>query len=133
MMVRKLILSGTVALVLTGCFNTTENQNPVGSSPVFKKVSSSQSQITFSNTVDENYRHNYFDTFAYVYNGAGVATGDINNDGLMDIYFTGNEVPNKLYLNTGGMKFKDITESAGVGGGTGWDNGVTFIDINNDG
>lgn len=101
--------------------------------PIFKKIDPSQSGILFSNNVEENYQRNYFDTFAYVYNGAGVATGDINNDGLMDIYFAGNEVPNKLYLNTGGMKFKDITESAGVAGGPGWDNGVTFIDINSDG
>jgi hypothetical protein len=68
-----------------------------------------------------------------VYNGAGVAVGDINNDGLQDIYFAGNEVPNRLYLNQGGMKFKDITQSAGVDGGAGWDNGVTMVDINNDG
>jgi len=64
MIVRKLILISAVALGLTGCFNSTENQKPVLSSPVFKKVSSSQSQITFNNVVDENYRHNYFDTFA---------------------------------------------------------------------
>ncbi len=100
---------------------------------VFHKVASSKSGITFNNTVDENYTRNYFDTFAYVYNGGGVATGDINNDGLMDIYFTGNEVPNKLYLNEGNMKFKDITDAAGVDGGLGWDNGVTMADVNNDG
>ena len=99
----------------------------------FQKNHPLQSGITFNNHVDENYQRNYFDTFAYVYNGGGVATGDINNDGLMDIYFTGNEVPNKLYLNVGGMKFKDITLSAGVDGGKGWDNGVTIVDINNDG
>src|SRR5215203_3645527 len=99
----------------------------------FQKVSSKQSGITFINAVDENYDKNYFDKFAYVYNGAGVAVGDINNDGLQDIYFTGNEVPNRLYLNEGGMKFKAITASAGVDGGKGWDNGVTMVDINNDG
>src|SRR5215216_6351895 len=99
---------------------------------VFKKIPSSQSGITFNNLVDENYQRNYFDSFAYVYNGAGVAIGDVNNDGLQDIYFTGNEVPNKLYLNQGGMKFKDITASADVDGGNGWDNGVTMVDINND-
>lgn len=101
--------------------------------PVFKKLASSETGISFSNRVDENYQKNYFDTFAYVYNGAGVATGDFNNDGLMDIYFTGNEVANKLYLNKGGMKFSDISQSAGVEGTSGWDNGVTLVDINNDG
>jgi hypothetical protein len=96
-------------------------------------VASSSSGIAFNNTVDENYQKNYFDSFAYVYNGAGVATGDFNNDGLMDIYFTGNEVSNKLYINQGGLKFKDITEFAGVAGCKGWKNGVTLVDINNDG
>jgi len=117
------------------CSNNNNDQTQPTSlvTPIFKKISSAQSGITFSNVVDENYDKNYFDRFAYVYNGAGVAVGDINNDGLQDIYFTGNEVPNKLYLNLGGMKFKDITESAGVDGGKGWDNGVTMVDINNDG
>src|SRR3954469_6839547 len=118
-------------LLLVSCNNKKEAS--ASESPVFKKISSQQSGITFNNVVDENYDKNYFDRFAYVYNGAGVAVADINNDGLQDIYFTGNEVPNKLYLNLGGMKFKDITESAGVEGGKGWDNGVTMVDINNDG
>src|SRR5436305_50910 len=124
-------LSGVATcFFLLGCNNKKETAS---SEPVFKRIPSQQSGITFANQVDENYDKNYFDRFAYVYNGAGVAVGDINNDGLQDIYFTGNEVPNKLYLNLGGMKFKDITESAGVDGGKGWDNGVTMVDINNDG
>jgi len=125
-------------LVLAFCVSCRDTSDKpedgkVSIGPIFNKIDPSESGILFSNNVEENYQRNYFDTFAYVYNGAGVATGDINNDGLMDIYFTGNEVSNKLYLNTGAMKFKDITESAGVGGGAGWDNGVTFIDINSDG
>jgi hypothetical protein len=75
----------------------------------------------------------FFDVFAYVYNGGGVAVGDINNDGLPDLYFTGNEVPNKLYLNEGNLKFRDITESAAVQGNGKWNNGVTMVDINADG
>ena len=117
-------------LIVTSCRS---NNNEAVAPVHFKKISSKQSGITFINAVDENYDKNYFDKFAYVYNGAGVAVGDINNDGLQDIYFTGNEVQNKLYLNDGGMKFKDITTSAGVDGGKGWDNGVTMVDINNDG
>jgi len=99
---------------------------------VFKKINSTQSGITFNNQIDENYK-NYFDAFAYVYNGGGIAVGDINNDGLPDLYFTGNEVPNKLYLNEGQLKFSDITDSAGVGAGAGWDNGATMVDIDGNG
>jgi enediyne biosynthesis protein E4 len=100
----------TFIVALAACSNKKED----ASSPVFKLVDSTTSGISFNNNVEENWDKNYFDNFAYVYNGAGVAVGDINNDGLPDIYFTGNEVPNKLYLNEGGMKFKDITASAGV-------------------
>ncbi|MEQ8534550.1 MAG: VCBS repeat-containing protein, partial [Imperialibacter sp.] len=100
--------------------------------PVFKRLPGSSSGVTFRNDVDENY-NNYFDNFAYVYNGGGVGIGDINNDGLSDIYFTGNEVPNKLYLNEGNLKFKDISQSAGVEGNGRWNNGVTMVDINGDG
>ncbi|MEP6728467.1 MAG: CRTAC1 family protein [Bacteroidota bacterium] len=118
---------------LSACSSNIEGNAVVAEPVVFKKIPSSQSGITFNNLVEEDFRRRNFDSFAYVYNGAGVAIGDVNNDGLQDIYFTGNDVPNKLYLNLGGMKFKDITQSAGVDGGKGWDNGVTMVDINNDG
>lgn len=100
--------------------------------PLFKRVPADSSGINFANRVDENI-NNYFDYFAYVYNGGGVGMGDINNDGLVDIFFTGNEVPNKLYLNEGNFRFKDISQSAGVEGNGRWNNGVTLVDINSDG
>ena len=105
--------------------------NTVVADPVFKRVSSTRSGVDFKNVVEENIE-NFFDVFAYVYNGGGVGLGDINNDGLVDIYFTGNEVQNKLYLNEGNLKFKDITKSAGVEGNGKWNNGVTLVDINQD-
>ncbi len=101
-------------------------------SPVFRQLPSARTGVTFKNIVAENI-NNYFDYFAYVYNGGGVGIGDINNDGLSDLFFTGNEVPNRLYLNQGNLKFKDITESAGVEGNGRWNNGVTMVDVNNDG
>ncbi|MGC4102385.1 VCBS repeat-containing protein [Ferruginibacter sp.] len=138
-MIKKIVLSLPVVILALyflslspGCKNK-GSKDTTDIAPIFDKVPSAQSGITFANNVDENYQKNYFDTFAYVYNGGGVAVGDFNNDGLQDIYFTGNEVPNKLYINQGNMKFKDITESAGVDGGRGWKNGVTLVDINNDG
>lgn len=72
-------------------------------------------------------------TYEYLYNGGGVAAGDINNDSLQDLYFSGNMVPNKLYLNQGNFTFKDITVSSGTDGGMGYKSGVTMADVNNDG
>ncbi|MBX2889813.1 MAG: VCBS repeat-containing protein [Saprospiraceae bacterium] len=72
-------------------------------------------------------------TYMYFYNGGGVAAGDFNNDGLVDLYFTSNMGPNKLFLNEGNLKFKDVTEQAGVAGMGGWTSGVSVVDINNDG
>ena len=100
--------------------------------PPFVKLESSKTNITFNNKLHETHTYNYF-TYPYMYLGGGVAVGDINNDGLEDLYFTGNMVPNKLYLNKGAMKFEDISMSAGVEGDERWFSGVTMIDINQDG
>ena len=96
------------------------------------KIDPDKSHINFSNNIIESDSVNIFD-FANVYNGGGVGIGDFNGDGLMDIYFTGNMVANKLYLNKGNMEFQDITAEAGVGGTGNWYRGVSVIDINNDG
>ena len=71
--------------------------------------------------------------YLYYYNGGGVAVGDINNDGLEDVYFTANQSPDRLYLNLGGLKFKDITKTAGINIDSTWSSGVTMEDVNNDG
>jgi len=100
----------------------------------FVKVSSTHSKIDFNNLIvdDISTRENLFD-YDFFYNGAGVGIEDINNDGLKDIFFTGNQVANKLYLNKGNLVFEDISESANVNTNKNWSNGVTFVDINNDG
>src|SRR4030081_2837817 len=82
---------------------------------MFHQVSSSHSGIHFNNRIAENDTMNPIDV-TNIYNGGGVGIGDFNNDGLQDIYFTGNLVSNKLYLNKGNLKFDDITDTAGVGG-----------------
>ena len=91
-----------------------------------------QSGITFENTLSYTESFNPY-TYRNFYNGGGVALGDINNDGLQDIFFTGNLVSNKLYLNKGQWRFEDITQSAGVASPDVWSTGVTFVDINSDG
>ena len=101
---------------------------------LFRKVPASQSGILFANNLKEDVSsiENLFD-FDYFYNGAGVGIEDINNDGLPDVFFAGNQVPNKLYLNKGGFEFEDISEQAGINQNKVWANGVTFVDINADG
>lgn len=99
---------------------------------VFHKVSPSESGLDFRNELVYNERLNTY-TYRNFYNGAGVAVGDINNDGLQDLYFCGNQVDNKLFLNLGDMKFKDITLEAGVGSPNVWSTGVSMADVNGDG
>nr|WP_299385716.1 VCBS repeat-containing protein [Allomuricauda sp.] len=102
--------------------------------PLFLKLNSSETGIDFNNalTHDVSTLENLFD-YDYFYNGAGVGLEDLNNDGLLDVVFCGNQVPNRIYLNQGGFKFKDITASSGINTGKFWSNGVTFADINSDG
>ena len=102
------------------------------SKETFVKISPSRSGIDFNNELTENDTLNYM-IFPYMYMGGGVSVGDINNDGLDDIFFTGNLVPNKLYLNKGNMKFEDISEKAGITGNHQWFTGSTMADVNNDG
>lgn len=99
---------------------------------LFSKLSVSDTGVDFKNKLTETHKHNYF-TYPYMYLGGGVSTGDINNDGLEDIFLTGNMVENKLYLNKGNLKFEDISVSAGIQGDGRWYSGTTFVDINQDG
>src|SRR5450755_1604872 len=99
---------------------------------LFEKISSSHSGIVFNNEIVENDTINPVDV-VNIYNGGGVGIGDFNNDGLPDIYFGGNMVSSKLYLNKGNLRFEDITDKAGVEGLGRWARGVSVVDINNDG
>ncbi len=100
--------------------------------PLFQIVDSADSGIDFNNKIVESDSLNILDV-SNIYNGGGVGIGDFNKDGLEDVYFTGNKVSNKLYLNKGNFKFQDITKEAGVTGNGKWCRGVSVIDINNDG
>lgn len=99
---------------------------------LFTLLPSDQTGIDFRNDLTSTEEMNILE-YLYFYNGGGVALGDINNDGLVDIYFTSNQGENKLYLNKGDFKFEDITASAKVTGDGGWSTGVTMADVNGDG
>ena len=134
-----------IAIFFISCDNTKDkdnaydtNKNNDASSKIdsynFQKIPSEISGLKFNNTIVHNLntKSNVFD-YDYFYNGSGVSIEDINNDGLKDIFFTGNQVPNKLFLNKGNLIFEDITASANINTNKKWSNGVTFVDINNDG
>lgn len=99
---------------------------------MFESLNSNDTGIDFRNDLDNEKDFNVY-TYRNFYNGAGVAVGDVNNDGLIDLYLTSNQNSNKLYLNKGGFKFEDITDKAKVNGTKAWSTGVTMVDINNDG
>lgn len=111
-------------LFTTGCTRS-------GDRPLFKLLDAKETGISFANTITTDDSVNV-QSDVYVYNGAGVAVGDIDNDGLPDIFFAGNMVSSRLYLNKGQMRFEDITGAAGVTTNR-WVTGVTMVDINNDG
>lgn len=121
-LMRKLL--GIVGLLLWAC----EQEND---QLLFSDITLS-SGVNFTNSLTSTPDLNPY-TYRNFYNGAGVAIGDINNDGLLDVYLTGNQVDNKLYLNQGNLEFKDITQEAGVGCSGVWSTGVTLADVNADG
>ncbi|WP_420399670.1 VCBS repeat-containing protein [Flagellimonas sp.] len=116
-------------IAIIGCTST---ESPKEANTVlFQKLDSDFTGIDFTNKITE--RFEYFENFSYAYNGGGVAIGDINNDGLQDVFFSGNEVEDRLYLNKGGLRFEDITQKANIKPHKGWSNGVSMVDINSDG
>lgn len=131
-----------LALILAGTFLSCSNQeneevtNTSKETEVkhadFRLVDTKSSGVSFSNEIKEDYTVNIL-THEYLYNGGGVAIGDINNDGLPDLYFSSTLMENKLYLNKGDFTFEDITEKAGLGNEGGYKTGVTMADVNGDG
>ena len=105
---------------------------PAGPAQLFELLPPSVTGVTFANRLPEDSAFNILN-YLYYYNGAGVAVGDVNNDGLPDLYFTSNLGPNRLYLNKGNYRFEDVTARAGVADSVGWKTGVTMADVNGDG
>lgn len=129
-----LVLLTGVTIFLECCKNHSSTKESVTAAPVlFRLLSPADTHVDFNNKLTEGVNTNVL-MYEYFYNGGGVAIADVNGDGLQDIYFTGNMVSNKLYLNKGKMQFEDVTEIAGVAGREGpWKTGVTMVDINGDG
>lgn len=120
----KYISLSLLFLLIIGCGKKEGN--------LFSNPSAEDTGVTFTNTLTESDDLNILD-YLYFYNGGGVAIGDINNDGLPDIFFSGNQVKNTLYLNKGGLKFEDISETAGIQGKSSWNTGTVMGDVNGDG
>lgn len=123
----KLLASIFLGFLLSGCKNVSPDNKQL-----FTQLSSNETGITFNNQLHYDRDFNIY-KYRNFYNGGGVAIGDINNDGLPDVYMTANMQKNKLYLNKGNFKFEDITDKAGVGGTKSWATGVTMADVNGDG
>ena len=122
-LIRNYLLCPLIILVLGSCQRNSQQ---------FTLLSHNRTGISFRNPIKGSMDHNALND-SYFYNGAGVAAGDINNDGLVDLYFTGNMVSNRLYLNKGGFRFEDISQKAGVSATKTWNNGATMADLNGDG
>ncbi|WP_337043092.1 VCBS repeat-containing protein [Emticicia sp. 17c] len=131
--IKLLSITSMAVLVISSC----NQPKKTDSIKLFDKLSSAQTKVDFANTITETENFNILD-YLYFYNGGGVAAGDINNDGLVDLFFVSNQGKNKLYLNKGKtngspVEFEDISDKAGIGGLSDWKTGVTMADVNGDG
>src|SRR6266581_4123649 len=124
---KNLLFLLATTVVISGC-----RRSPPPPPPLFEAVTPEASGITFANTLAQDSVLNIVN-YLYYYNGGGVAVGDIDGDGLLDLYFTSNLGRNRLYRNLGHFRFEDITDRAGVADSVGWKSGVTMADVNGDG
>lgn len=128
--VRHLIKGLVLIFVLASCEQSLVKENRKDT--LFTIVPSDESNIFFENKVVQRKKNNHMINSAFI-SGGGVAVGDVNNDGLQDIFFTGNQVMDRLYLNKGNLEFEDISKKAGITSDSKWSSGVTFVDVDNDG
>ena len=122
----------TLLAVVTLLFGLIWPANPPEQEPLFTALSPEQTGLRFTNVIQETDSLNIF-RYEYLYNGSGVGVGDFNGDNRPDLFFSGNTVPHKLYLNKGAWNFEDVTKSAGVAGNGTWATGVSVADVNGDG
>lgn len=132
MKIQKSLILISLIFTLSNCKKTTQNEEE-NSEALFKLLPAEKTHVDFQNNIEEGLNTNVL-MYEYFYNGGGVAVGDVNNDGLEDLYFTSNMQVNRLYLNRGNMSFEDVSALSGVKGREGpWKTGATMADINGDG
>ncbi len=132
MILNRIRVVALLSFLVFSCDKNTKLSDESNANPLFVRLTPEQTGISFVNEIQDQKDFNIF-KYRNFYNGGGVAIGDINNDGLPDIFFTANMKKNRLFLNKGDFKFEDITDSAGVGGNKPWSTGVVMADVNGDG
>lgn len=131
--IRLFAFAATFLVIFSGCSEVSTNKkNGETLAPRFAALTSEQTGLNFDNVLKQTDAFNVF-YYMYYFNGGGLAAGDFNQDGFIDLYFTSNMGPNKLFLNRGEFNFEDVTSVAGVAGVEGWTSGASVVDINNDG
>ena len=128
----KYVFTIILSIVFLSCEQDFRGSQEANHRPLFTQISESTSNLHFQNKIEDKADQNIA-LYDYFYNGGGVAIGDINNDGLSDLLFTGNQESNKLYKNLGDFQFEDISFEAGIEDNDLWSTGATFVDINQDG
>lgn len=127
----------TILLLLSSCgqdstLSVIPNDVATDQVQLFNSLPASKTGVTFNNLIEENIGVNYM-VYDGIYMGAGVGVGDLNNDGLSDLFFAGNMAKDQVYINKGDLKFENITAKSGIKQDDSWSTGVSFVDINNDG
>ncbi len=126
MMKKACLLAHILSLLI---YSSCNEEGKSGSEYLFVELDSNITGIDFTNQLTETEEFNIIE-YLYFYNGGGVAVGDVNNDGLLDLYFSANQLPNKLFLNKGNLVFEDITAQSGLASAGAWKTGVRMADIN---